>query len=75
MLAHNGRRLEALRLYLAAVAHGCYRPRLSAIIFLQIFLNSKSYRALANAGIGWFRMGLRQSSARKHAANKPLRTA
>jgi glycosyltransferase involved in cell wall biosynthesis len=75
MLARNGHKLEALRLYLTAVVHGCYRPRLGAIIFLQIFLNSKSYRAIANAGIGWFRLGLRESSARKHAPNKPLRTA
>jgi len=75
MLAHNGRKRDALRLYLAALFHRCYRPRLAAIIFLQIFLNSKNYRALANAGIGWFRMGLRGSSPRKRAANKPLETA
>ena len=33
LLAHNGHKIEALRLYLTAVLHGCYRPRLSAIIF------------------------------------------
>jgi hypothetical protein len=48
---------------------------LSAIIFLQIFLNAKNYRAVANAAIGWLRMGSRESAARKHASNKPLRTA
>jgi glycosyltransferase involved in cell wall biosynthesis len=73
MLAHNGHKLEALRLYLAALLHGCYRPRLAAIIFLQIFLNAKNYRALANAGIGWFRMGLRKPPAQ--ISSKPLRTA
>ena len=75
MLAHNGRKLEALRFYLAAVAHGCYRPRLSVIIFLQIFLNAKNYRAVANAAIGWLRMGPRGSSALKHISNKPLKAA
>lgn len=53
MLAHNGRKMEALRLYLAALLSGCYRPRLGAIIFLQIFLNANSYRAIADVAIGW----------------------
>jgi hypothetical protein len=55
MLAHNGRKMEALRLYLAALLHGCYRPRLSAIVFLQVFLNAGSYRAIADVAIGWLR--------------------
>ncbi len=55
MLAHNGRKMEALRLYLAALLHGCYRPRLSAIVFLQVFLNASSYRAIADVVIGWLR--------------------
>ena len=55
MLAHNGRKMEALRLYLTALVHGCYRPRLSAIVFLQIFLNANSYRAIADTVIGWLR--------------------
>jgi hypothetical protein len=63
MLARNGRRREALRLYLTALLHRCYRPRLAAIIFLQIFLNSRNYRALADIAIGWLRMGLRQPPA------------
>jgi glycosyltransferase involved in cell wall biosynthesis len=75
MLAHNGRKREALGFYLAAVAHGCYRPRLSVIIFLQIFLNAKNYRAVANVAVGWLRMDSRESATPKHVANKPLRTA
>jgi glycosyltransferase involved in cell wall biosynthesis len=75
MLAHNGRKTEALRLYLSALLQGCYRPRLGAIIFLQIFLNSRNYRALANAGIGWLRMGLRDTADRKRSSNKPLKIA
>jgi glycosyltransferase involved in cell wall biosynthesis len=38
----------ALRLYLAAVLEGCYRPRLAAIVFLQIFLSDRLYRRLAD---------------------------
>lgn len=75
MLAHNGHRLKALRLYLTALCLGCYRLRLAAVIFLQIFLNAKNYRALADAGIGWFHMGLRAPLNRKPAASKPLGTA
>jgi hypothetical protein len=45
------------------------------IIFLQIFLNAKSYRAVANTAIGWLRMGPREATALKHISNKPLKTA
>jgi hypothetical protein len=62
LLAHNGRKALALRLYLIALFRGCYRPRLAAIIFLQIFLAAKNYRALADATIGWLRLGLRPKS-------------
>jgi hypothetical protein len=47
--------MEALRLYLTALLHGCYRPRLSVIVFLQVFLNANSYRAIADVVIGWLR--------------------
>jgi len=63
LLAHNGHKLEALTLYLSAVRHGCYRPRLALLIFLQIFLNARSYRALADIAIGRLRAGLRQSTS------------
>ena len=75
MLAHNGRKLEALRYYLAALLHGCYRPRLAAIIFLQVFLGAKSYRALADFAIGRLRAGLRQAPGRNPASGNPLKTA
>lgn len=55
LLAHNGHKWEALRFYLTALVHGCYRPRLSVIVFLQIFLNVNSYRAVADVVIGWLR--------------------
>jgi glycosyltransferase involved in cell wall biosynthesis len=46
----------ALRYYLSAVLHGCYRPRLAAIICLQIFLPDALYRAIADSTIPWLRL-------------------
>ncbi len=74
LLAHNGRKLDALRLYLTAVLHGCYRPRLSVIIFLQIFMNAKNYRALADMVIGWLHMKRRETGEPNHPAN-PFKAA
>jgi len=50
---------RALQDYLAAVFAGCYGPGLAAIVFLQIFLPDRLYRALADHAIGWLRVGLR----------------
>ncbi len=41
----------ALGLYLTALAHGCYRPRLAAIVALQIFLPDRLYRRIADRAI------------------------
>ncbi len=46
---------RALRLYLTALLHGAYRPRLAAIVFLQIFLPDSAYRRIADWAIGWMR--------------------
>lgn len=54
------RPLAALGLYLNAVLRGCYRPKLAATVFLQIFLGRAAYRKLADTGIGWLRLGLRE---------------
>ncbi|HEY5339290.1 MAG TPA: glycosyltransferase family 2 protein [Rhizomicrobium sp.] len=43
--------LRALRFYLSAVLRGCYRPRLAAIVFLQIFLPDSFYRRIADRAI------------------------
>jgi glycosyltransferase involved in cell wall biosynthesis len=72
LLAHNGHKLDALQLYLRALWHGCYRPRLALLIFLQIFLNAKSYRALADLAIGRLRAGLRRPQA---ARSNPFKAA
>jgi glycosyltransferase involved in cell wall biosynthesis len=50
---------EALWLYLTALRHRCYSPRLSAVVFLQIFLPERIYRGLADAAIRWLRAGFR----------------
>jgi hypothetical protein len=44
--------LRALRFYLGAVFRGCYRPRLAATVFLQIFLPDRAWRALADWVVG-----------------------
>jgi glycosyltransferase involved in cell wall biosynthesis len=40
--------LRAFGYYVRAVLHGCYAPRLAAVVFLQIFLPDSAYRALAD---------------------------
>ncbi len=43
----------ALKYYLAALFHGCYRPRLAVVVFAQIFVSDRMYRAAANSVIRW----------------------
>ena len=62
MVARDGNKFEALRLYLDALLRGCYSPRLAAVVFLQVFLNAAQYRRLADTAIGWLHIGLRESS-------------
>ncbi|HVV29051.1 MAG TPA: glycosyltransferase [Rhizomicrobium sp.] len=67
-LVARDRPLKALALYLNAVLHGCYRPSLAAVVFLQIFLGRTGYRRLADRAIAWFRVGLREDALAKAAA-------
>ncbi|MDE2183224.1 MAG: glycosyltransferase family 2 protein [Alphaproteobacteria bacterium] len=53
-------RPEALKLYLTALGHRCYRPSLAVIIFLQIFLSDDAYRRLADGAISHLGAGLRR---------------
>ncbi len=62
-------RWRALNFYLAAVASGCYRPGLAAIIFLQIFLPDRLYRAIADGAIAWLRAGFRNPEAQAPVAD------
>jgi glycosyltransferase involved in cell wall biosynthesis len=60
MVARDGNKREALKLYLDALFRGCYGPRLAAIIFLQIFLDAAQYRRIVDTAIGWLHIGLRE---------------
>lgn len=42
---------KALGLYLNAVLRGCYRPRLAAVVFLQVFVPDALYRRIADLAI------------------------
>jgi len=46
--------ITALGMYLNAVWHGCFGPKLAVIIFLQIFLPDRVYRQIADTAIAWF---------------------
>ena len=48
---------RALRYYLSALFASCYRPGLAGVVFLQIFLPDRLYRAVADGAIGWLRIG------------------
>ena len=65
MLARDGEKFAALKLYLEALFTFCYAPRLAAVIFLQIFLGPDSYRRLADAAISWLHVGLRETDGDK----------
>jgi cellulose synthase/poly-beta-1,6-N-acetylglucosamine synthase-like glycosyltransferase len=52
-------RWRALGLYADALRHRAYRPSLAAIIFLQIFLPDRVYRAIADGAIAWLSAGMR----------------
>lgn len=60
MVARDGNKFEALRLYLDAFFRGCYSTKLAAVIFLQIFLGAARYRLLADTAISWLHIGLRE---------------
>lgn len=62
-------RFAALKLYLAALVRGCYRPSLAGIIFLQIVLSDRAYRRLADTAITRLRAGLRQTKRASASAD------
>jgi hypothetical protein len=43
--------LRAFALYLNAVVRGCYRPRLAAVVFVQVFVPDALYRRMADRAI------------------------
>jgi glycosyltransferase involved in cell wall biosynthesis len=63
-------RWRALRLYLAAAFTGVYRPRLAAVVFLQIFLPDGLYRRMADRAIGAMAFTGRKPSQPSFAADE-----
>jgi len=62
-------RLRALKLYLTALRHRCYSPRLALVVLLQIMLSDASYRRLADSAIAWLGAGLREKTLRPGRQN------
>jgi glycosyltransferase involved in cell wall biosynthesis len=60
MLARDGRKFQALKLYLAALFCGCYAPKLAPVVLLQVFLNATRYRRLADVAIAWLQIGVHE---------------
>jgi len=60
MLARDGRKFEALKLYISALFWGCYTPKLAVVVLLQIFLDASRYRRLADVAIAWLNIGMRE---------------
>jgi glycosyltransferase involved in cell wall biosynthesis len=59
MVARDGNRQEALKLYLDAFLRGCYGPGLAVMVFLQVFLDARRYRKLTDFTLGSLHIGLR----------------
>ncbi len=59
-LVSRSSRLKALALYVTALRHRCYPPRLAIIILLQILLSDAAYRVIADRAIAWAGAGLRE---------------
>jgi hypothetical protein len=57
-------RLAALRLTIPAILRGCYAPRLAPVVLLQVLLDARQYRLLADTAIKWLHMGLREDDIR-----------
>jgi glycosyltransferase involved in cell wall biosynthesis len=69
VMREKGRR-PALGLYLQALLHGCYSPRLALVVFLQVMLTPSQYRSMADHAIRWLHVGLREKDV---AADQPAR--
>jgi glycosyltransferase involved in cell wall biosynthesis len=63
-------RLAALPLTLSAILRGCYSIRLVPIVLLQVLLNARQYRLLADTAIQWLHMGLREDAVTPAPAHR-----
>lgn len=62
-LVRHVNRAQALQLYVTALCHGCYNPRMAAIVLLQILLGDRRYRRFADFAIARLGVGLREKAA------------
>jgi glycosyltransferase involved in cell wall biosynthesis len=63
-------RFAALRLTIPAILRGCYSPQLVLVVLLQVLLDARQYRLLADTAIRWLHMGLREEDAAPAPAQK-----
>ena len=60
LVARERGRFAALLFTAEAILRGCYKPRLALVVLLQVMLDARQYRALADNGIKWLKLGLRE---------------
>jgi glycosyltransferase involved in cell wall biosynthesis len=68
LVARERGRFPALLFTLQAILRGCYAPRLALVVLLQVMLDARQYRSLADNAIKWLRMGLREKDVAEPAA-------
>ncbi|MDB5735130.1 MAG: hypothetical protein JWN16_1767 [Alphaproteobacteria bacterium] len=68
LVARERGRFAALLLTLEAIVRRCYAPRLALVVLLQVLLDARQYRMLADQAIKWLRMGLREKDVAEPAA-------
>lgn len=61
LVARARGRLHALPLTLGAILRGCYAPKLACAVLLQVLLDARQYRVLADTAIAWLNAGLREA--------------
>ena len=61
-------RIPALMLTLQAIGRGCYPLKLAPVVLLQVLLDPRQYRSLANNGIKWLHLGLREKDLDEKSA-------
>ena len=63
-------RLAALRFTIPAILRGCYPLKLVPVVLLQVVLDARQYRLLADTGIRWLHMGLREKPVAPASTHK-----
>ena len=63
-------RFAALPLTLSAILRGCYAPRIALVVLLQVLLDARQYRLLADTAIKWLHIGLREEQITAKPAHR-----